>query len=397
MPSSRERLAYLIAAYCNRKTTEAEEKELFSLVKDDDLTEQTVHQQLQQLITQFDTRELVPAVNWELVYQQIQEKAMADDRPALPRRNWRWWRISAAAIVLISIGIAFLYQAASPATTNVIAQQPVPAIENDVLPGTAGAILTLANGKQVVLDSTGNSMLLAQGGTQLLNQQGRLSYNHTGSGGNETVYNTMTTTKGKQYQLQLSDGSKIWLNAASSVTYPTSFTGTERKISITGEAYFEIAHDAKKPFTVSTNGMEIRVLGTHFNVNAYDDEENTSTTLLEGSIKIINQHTASLLKPGQQLQLNKDGKIKLVNDADVQEAVAWKDGLFVMKKAGIASIMRQIARWYDVEVSYTDGIPPGRISGDIPRNMNLSKVLQVMELSGVHFVMTGKKVEVQPL
>jgi len=395
MPSSRERLSYLIAAYCNRKSTEAEEQELFSLVKDDELTEQAVHQQIQRLIEQFDTRELVPAVNWEQVYQQIQEKAMANDEPATPRRRIGWLSISAAAAVILLLGVAVLYKTPFRTTKDLAVEKPVQSIQNDVQPGTAGAILTLSNGKQVVLDSAGNNTLLVQGGTQLLNQQGRLRYNHTGDAGTETVYNTMTTTKGKQYQLQLSDGSRIWLNAASSVTYPTAFTGNERKISITGEAYFEIAHDAKKPFTVSANGMEIQVLGTHFNVNAYDDEENTSTTLLEGSVKITNQHTTALLKPGQQLQLNKEGKIKLINDADMEDVVAWKDGLFVMKKAGIASIMRQIARWYDVEVFYTDGIPPGRISGDIPRNMNLSKVLEVMELSGVHVTMTGKKVTVK--
>lgn len=397
MPSSPERLAYLLAAYCNRKSTEAEDQELFALVKEDDQTEQAVHRQIHHLITQFDTRELVPAVNWEQVYQQIQEKTMAKDEPVVPRRRIRWFTISAAAAVLLVLGFTLLYRAPLRTQTETVAEKPAQQLPDDVLPGTSGAILTLSNGKQVVLDSAGNNSLLSQGGTQLHNQQGRLSYNHTGEAGSETVYNTMTTTKGKQYQLQLSDGSKIWLNAASSVTYPTAFTGNERKISITGEAYFEIAHDAKKPFTVSANGMEIQVLGTHFNVNAYDDEENTSTTLLEGSVKITNQHSVSLLKPGQQLQFKKDGKIKLINDADVQEAVAWKDGLFVMKKAGIASIMRQIARWYDVDVSYTDGIPPGRISGDIPRNMNLSKVLEVMELSGVHFTISGKKVVVEPL
>jgi len=396
MESSGERLTYLIAAYCNRKSTEAEEQELFALVKEDALTEQAVHHHIQQLITQFDTRELVPAVNWEHVYQQIQEKAMQEDEPAVTRRTGGWLRIAAAAVIILVAGVAAVYQLQHPTKKDTITSLPVQQAQYDVLPGTAGAILTLSNGKQIVLDSTGNSTLLTQGNTKLLNERGRLSYNQSDTVSNDVVYNTMTTTKGKQYQLQLSDGSKIWLNAASSVTYPTAFSGNERKISITGEAYFEIAHDAKKPFTVSTNGMEIQVLGTHFNVNAYDDEENTSTTLLEGSVKIINQHTTALLTPGQQLQLNRNGKIKLVSDADVQEAVAWKDGLFVMKKAGIASIMRQISRWYDVEISYTDGIPPGRISGDIPRNMNLSKVLEVMELSGVHFTTTGKKVEVKP-
>ena len=397
-PFSPERLAWLLEAYCNRQTTEAEEQELFALIKENNLPEQPVHEHIQQLIEQFDTRELIPAVNWEHVYQQIQEKAMAKEDLLATRRRIPWFRISSAAAVILLLGISAFYYLQPGSKKNIVIQKPVQEIQTDIQPGTSGAILTLSNGKQIVLDSTGNNTLLTQGNTQLLNQQGRLSYNNNdaATGGPAVVYNTMTTTKGKQYQLQLSDGSKIWLNAASSVTYPTAFTGDERKISITGEAYFEIAHDAKRPFTVSTNGMEVQVLGTHFNVNAYDDEENTSTTLLEGSVKIKNQHTASLLKPGQQLQLDREGKIKLVANADVQEAVAWKDGLFIMKKAGIASIMRQIARWYDVEVSYSDGIPPGRISGDIPRNMNLSKVLEVMELSGVHFTINGKKVEVKP-
>jgi hypothetical protein len=321
---------------------------------------------------------------------------MAGEEAFTPRRRIHWFRISAAASVILLLGISAFYLLQPVTNKSIAAEKQAISIQTDVQPGTTGAILTLSNGKQIVLDSTGNGTLLIQGNSRLLNQQGRLSYNNMEPDGAAVVYNTMTTTKGKQYQLQLSDGSKIWLNAGSSVTYPTNFTSDERKISITGEAYFEIAHDAKRPFTVSTRGMEVQVLGTHFNVNAYDDEENTSTTLLEGSVKIKNQHITTLLKPGQQLQLSRAGKTKLVNDADVLEAVAWKDGLFVMKKAGIASIMRQISRWYDVEISYSDGIPPGRISGDIPRNMNLSKVLEVMELSGVHFTINGKKVEVKP-
>ncbi|MEO6317073.1 MAG: FecR domain-containing protein [Chitinophagaceae bacterium] len=402
MPFSRERLIFLLETYSNRKTTEAEDQELFSLISGNDFSKQPVHAHIQQLVEKFNSRELVPAVNWEQLYQRINENIIADTvlpEPvsiAAPPRRFPWFRMLAAALIILLLGISAFYLIQPVPPPAIVRQlQIIPSVQTDVLPGTAGAILTLSNGRQIVLDSSAAGTQLTQGNTKLLNHQGRLSYN-IGAGAAEAVYNTMTTTKGKQYQLQLSDGSKIWLNAASSVTFPTAFTGNERKISITGEAYFEIAHDAKKPFTVSTNGIEIQVLGTSFNVNAYDDEDNTSTTLLEGSVKIINQHTTVLLAPGQQAQLNHSGKIKLVNDADVQEAVAWKDGLFVMKKAGIASIMRQIARWYDVQVSYSDGIPAGRISGDIPRTMNLSKVLEVMELSGVHFALNEKKVIVKP-
>ena len=324
MPFSRKRLDFLLDAYCNRKTTEAEEEELFSLIKQNSPAEEAVHEHIQQLIEQFDTRELVPSVNWENVYHQVHQKAVAADAPLLPRRRIPWFRVSAAASIILLLGVSAFYTMKPVAKQAAVAQQPAIATTTDVPPGQSGAILTLSNGKQIVLDSAGNGALLTQGNSQLHNQRGRLRYDNTAATGAATVYNTMTTTKGKQYQLQLSDGSKIWLNAASSVTYPTAFTGSERKISITGEAYFEIAHDAKRPFTVSTNGMEVQVLGTHFNVNAYDDEENTSTTLLEGSVKIINQHTTSLLTPGQQLQLNKQGEIKLVTNAAVQDAVAWK-------------------------------------------------------------------------
>jgi transmembrane sensor len=398
MPYKGERLAFLLASYSNRKITEAEEAELFALIKDDAVTEIAIHEHIEKLMAEFNSRDLMPAVNWDHLYLRIQEKNNPDDAP-LAAKWWQlhWLHAVAAASIVLLVGISALYLFRSTADKNIATLPAAIAPANDAAPGTTGAILTLANGRQIVLDSAGNRLALLQGNSQLLNHGGRLTYNNSTPAGRESVvYNTMTTTKGRQYQLQLSDGSKIWLNAASSITFPTTFNEPARKISITGEAYFEIAHDAKHPFIVSTGNMEVQVLGTHFNINAYADEDNTSTTLLEGSVKIKTGETTTLMLPGQQLQQNKEGKLKLVTDADAQEAVAWKDGLFMMKKAGIASIMRQLERWYDVDVTYPAGIPVGRISGDIPRNMNLSKVLEVMELSGVHVTISGRKIIVAP-
>jgi len=202
----------------------------------------------------------------------------------------------------------------------------------------------------------------------------------------------LSTPRAAQYQLVLPDGSKVWLNAASSIHYPTAFAGKERKVEITGEAYFEVAQDARLPFIVKTNGMEVKVLGTHFNVNAYEDEAMVRTTLLEGAVLMTKDAATALLQPGEQAQLTKAGDLKLVHNADIAEAVAWKNGLFQLNSADVPAIMRQMARWYDVEIVYEEGVPDGHISGKVPRGMNLSQVLEIFEVSGVHFKIEGRKI-----
>jgi ferric-dicitrate binding protein FerR (iron transport regulator) len=399
MPFSQERLAYLLELYSSRKATAAEEQELFALVKENDV-EGPVIDHIRELITRSGHRELLPAVDWESVYRQIEEKTGAaeeEETLIVPRRRI-WPRIVAAACLLLMAGTGIYYFWNVAAGRKELADSEVKKapVKEDVSPGINGAILTLSNGQQVVLDSAGSGTLAMQGNAKLQNQRGQLSYyNETGERGAHLIYNTMTTTRGRQYQLVLADGTKVWLNAASSITYPTTFNGRQRKVAITGEAYFEIAKDAARPFSVSANGMEIQVLGTQFNINAYDDEEHAKTTLFEGSVKLVKNNASTLLTPGQQAQINRTGKIKVIDDADLEEALAWKEGLFIMKKADIGSIMRQIARWYDVEIVYPEGVPAGRISGDMPRNMNLSKVLEVLELSGVHCSIEGKRVEVK--
>lgn len=401
MPISQDRLAYLLDAYSRRKATEAEEQELFALIKENNIP-QAFNDHIQQLIQDFDHKELHPSVEWESLYQQIQDKAWPEGEKETVKilRRSIWPRIAVAACILLILGAgAYFWPPSSIPPKNIVVNSKPTPLNNDVSPGMNGAILTLANGSHVILDSAGNEMLDAQGSAKLQNRNGQLSYhNELAAKGGEVLYNTMTTAKGRQYRLMLADGSKVWLNASSSITYPTSFTGNQRKVTITGEAYFEIAHDVTKPFSVSANGTEVLVLGTHFNINAYSDEADVKTTLLEGKVKISSTDNGkwSMLKPGQQASISHESNKIVVEAVDLQEVVAWKDGLFIMKKADISSIMRQIARWYDVEIFYPDGVPPGKISGDLPRNMNLSKVLEVMELSGFHFAIEGKKVVVRP-
>lgn len=268
--------------------------------------------------------------------------------------------------------------------------------KNDVDPGGNKATLTLADGSVILLDEAKNGLLAQQGAAKVIKLDGKLLYNPDVNITGQIVYNMISTPKGGQYQLELPDGSLVWLNATSSIRFPTSFTEKERRVEITGEAYLEVAKKPSKPFVVTVNGSEIRVLGTHFNINAYGDEDNLRTTLLEGSIKFIDGNSSHILHPGQQSQLRKDRTVKVVSKVDVDEVVAWKNGLFSFENAGIETIMRQLARWYDVDVDYRGRIDDLFIA-EMHRNIKLSDVLKALELTGkVRFEIEGKKIIVMP-
>ena len=259
------------------------------------------------------------------------------------------------------------------------------------------AILTLSDGSTIILDDAKNGQVAQQGGTQIAKlANGQLVYNALDGKPAEVVFNTLTTPRGGQFKLTLPDGSEVWLNASSSIKYPTAFIGNERKVEISGEAYFEIVHNAAKPFKVSVNGMEVKVLGTHFNINAYNDEASVKTTLLEGSISLTKADAATTLKPGQQAQLGNGGNIKVIDNVDIDQVVAWKNGYFSFNRADLQTVMRQIARWYDVDISYEGKIPERQFGGKIDRNSNASEVLKILEESKVHFRIEEKKIIVTP-
>jgi transmembrane sensor len=205
-------------------------------------------------------------------------------------------------------------------------------------------------------------------------------------------FNTLTNPKGSNViAMILEDGSKVWLNAGSSLTYPVAFIGKERKVSITGEAYFEVAKNKAMPFRITRDGMLVEVLGTHFNVNAYGDEPHMKVTLLEGAVKISSGNVSGLLKPGQQAKV-KDNDINVQSDINVDQVMAWKNGYFSFEKAGITEVMRQISRWYNIEVTYEGKVPDENFGGELRRNSKLSSVLKVLEKTGVAFRIENNRV-----
>lgn len=304
--------------------------------------------------------------------------------------------ISAAAIVILSLSGYLLYTMFARVEKPAIIGVPTKSLTNEVLPGGNKARLTLSDGSVISLDDTKNGKVASQGGTQISKlANGQVVYSVVDINQQEVLSNTLTTPRGGQFKLTLPDGSIVWLNSASSITYPTAFVGKERKVNVTGEAYFEIAHDASKPFLVSVNGMAISVLGTHFNVNAYSNEGAIKTTLLHGSVRLSKAGMATLLKPGQQAQVG-EGTFTLVNDVDLEEVVAWKNGYFSFTKADLQTVMRQIARWYDVEITYEGVIPDRRFGGKISRNSNVAEVLKILQETKVHFRIVGKNIVVTP-
>jgi ferric-dicitrate binding protein FerR (iron transport regulator) len=302
----------------------------------------------------------------------------------------RWW--VAAALLLVLGTTAYLgtmnRKPALPATT---AQRAT-----DIAPGKEGAILTLADGRQVILDSMGNGTIAQQNGVQVVLKDGQLSY-ESGSLGGQPAYNTMHTPKGRQFQVRLPDGTKAWLNAASSITYPIAFNGTERSVKITGEVYFEVAGNREMPFTVNVNDKaNVEVLGTHFNVNAYENERHIATTLLEGSVRVANRQdihatgNTIILQPGEQARIatadTRPGTgIQVIKAADIDQVTAWKNGFFDFEGAGLKEMMLQVERWYDITVVFEKGVPDTHFAGKIKRNVSLNGILKALDESDIHY------------
>lgn len=306
-------------------------------------------------------------------------------------------RIAVAAIVLVVAATAVIfYQRSSHVPGNAIAEKNAA----EIAPGTNKATLTLANGTQIVLDTLAQGELSRQGNASISKQNNReLLYALAGSNGSvtgELLYNTVTIPRGGKYQLTLSDGTKVWLNAASSLRFPAAFAKSERTVELKGEGYFEVAKDAARPFTVKIADGDVRVLGTHFNISSYEDEDISTTTLLEGSIAVSRQNERFVLKPGEQAVLQQNVKAHVQSNVDVSEAIAWKEGYFQFKNADIASIMKQVSRWYDIDIAYKGNIKPLQFNGRIDRNIKLSGIINALKLGGINCAVEGNKLVVYP-
>jgi transmembrane sensor len=303
------------------------------------------------------------------------------------RQLLRYTAIAASLLLCISLVWLLRPIARHPVQAKLI--QPGSSIH----PGGNKAILTLANGEEIVLDSAQNGKIAQQGATTIIKLNGRLGYNTGNANSGELLYNTITTPKGGQYEIVLPDGSRVWLNSASSLKFPTAFKGKERQVELTGEGYFEIEKNAHMPFSVSINKLKVQVLGTSFNTMAYTDEGVINTTLLEGAVAVSEGDLVKRLLPGQQAKLSSGDHRLTVGKADIQKAVAWKNGLFEFDNTDLATIMRQLARWYDVEIIYRVTPDKTPLGGSISRSLNLTEVLNLLEANGInHFKIEGKKI-----
>lgn len=308
--------------------------------------------------------------------------SVPDQHSKVFRLPYKWWAAAAAALL---IGLGTWYYTAHQDPLKVVMSKT--SLVPDVEPGHEGAILTLSDGSKITIDSLNNGLVTTQNGVNVTLQNGQLAYNYSGTGNDEVAYNTMSTPKGRSFKLKLPDGTAVWLNALSSIRYPVVFNGHERKVDITGEAYFEIAPDASSPFHVNINNKaRLQVLGTSFNVNAYENETTINTTLLEGAVSIQHGNSAPVkLKPGQQAQISDRIHVVSLNETDTDKIMAWKNGLFNFEGANLEQVMRQVERWYDIQVVYEKSVPDIQFFGEISRNIKLSELIDALKMSDVHF------------
>lgn len=381
-----QRINYLLDQCIRGLCTEAEKEELSSLIrqaKNDDNIKRHMEKTWASLSEEYKLNDI----------QSVKILSAILDKEPVVHYMFPWKRIAAAAAIIILMGAGTYFLFRDKGKKEIVKTNNNTPQNIDLPPGGNKAVLTLADNRTIVLDNVSNGTIAEQGNTKVLKlKDGQIAYDVSDQKHAEVLYNTITTPRGGQYQLTLSDGSKVWLNAASSIRFPTTFAGNQRKVEITGEAYFEVAKNAAMPFKVEVNGMqEVEVLGTHFNINAYLDESTINTTLLEGSVKVTSlmNHDQQLLLPGEQAQLTPDGQIYINKTVDVSEVIAWKNGQFVFDSADVKSIMRQVSRWYNVDIIYEGKISKETYSGIVSRNNNVSEVLKIMEQGGLMFRIEG--------
>ncbi len=309
-----------------------------------------------------------------------------------------WFRYAAAAVLIGIVGFSiykFLPQSSDKS------QAPVPAniASTDIAPGREGAVLTLADGRKILLDSLGNGIIASTEGAEVKLADGQLIYDNVSDNNTASYYNTISTPKGRFFQIVLPDQTKVWLNAASSLRYPTVFASNERRVEIDGEAYFEVAKNPNAPFIVKVNDeTSVKVLGTHFNINAYTNEDEIRTTLLEGSVEVSGKNGQATIKPGQQAKISRQSNntVQIAGSVNIDKVMAWKNGSFDFEDASLEEVMHQLERWYDIDVAYEQGVPKIEFVGKMGRDLSLKSVLRGLELSKVRFKLEGRRLVVQP-
>ncbi len=407
------RLTYLFGRFVAGNCNEQELRELWHLVKE--APDGNPIRAALERIWHMDASPTKDEPDWNDLFTKIKSTAAVEElelqaksKPVYRLRVF--WPVTTAALVLIMVGIYYWNQ---PSTGTTAPSEIAAAIstESDVPAGGNRAILTLEDGSELVLNEHVKGELARQHDARIVQLDSKLEYQAAAKSTvakhtiQQTTYNTLSTPRGGQFQLQLPDGTQVWLNAASSIRYPTTFAGKERRVSITGEVYFEVSQlklpgantNSKWPFVVTAdNGTEVEVLGTHFNVNAYHDEPALKATLLEGAVNIKHQQKSLRLQPGQQAKV--DAAMELIPNPNLVRTMAWKNGAFYFEGLSLKEVMRQLSRWYDIDVEFKEGVPDISFGGKIGRDVSLAKLLHFFKGSGVHFRIdnNGKKLVVLP-
>lgn len=397
---SQSKLEELLRRFVEGEISRSEYEQLFDHIRSVSVEDHELNNAVDQVFKSIKSYEDLSADDKELLYKNILSSVSAEEKQSAQEYSRSlWYRLGIAASIFIALSVGLFYYLDEPAVQPLLTIDQTPK-HAPIVPGGNKAILTLSDGSRIILDHAKNGVLANQAGVSIQKtSDGELLYqfSKTHDAENQVVedilYNKIETPKGGKYQVNLPDGSIVWLNSASILRFPALFSGNTREVELTGEAFFDVAKNKNKPFKVITKDQIVEVLGTRFNINSYGDEETIKTTLIEGSVKIIYKNKVVLLSPGQQFQPN-ESKSRVI-EADTEEVIAWKNGYFLFKDENIHSIMRKLSRWYDVEVTYQGEIPEYGFGGNISRSKDITEVLDALQLTNaVHFKIEGRRITV---
>ncbi|MBS7563891.1 FecR domain-containing protein [Mucilaginibacter sp. Bleaf8] len=393
MNNKKFRLLYLFDKYYKKTASSAEIGELFYLLNLDRHDRETtllLKKAWDEL--QADTK-IIPAEKSEAILNNILHKANQPLLISTPQSNPKsnlWLKLSIAASVLLVGGLTVFIK--FKASDQTLPKHRIAKVET-TSQHERHPVLKLSNGTMIVLDEAHKGLLSKQGGVEISkSKEGMLVFNTISHNTAKTVYSTIATPAGIQYQVVLPDGSKVWLNAASSLTFPSSFTGKTRNVQVAGEAYFEVAKNAKQPFVVQSGLTRIQVVGTHFNVRNYENESAAKTTLLEGGIRITDGRDENILKPGDQASIRTNSSMQIERDVNTAEITGWKNGVFVFDDATISEVLQEAARWYDLNIIYQGKIPAKKFTGTLPRKVKVDELLEMLRYTGVNLKADGKNI-----
>ncbi|HYF29812.1 MAG TPA: FecR family protein [Chitinophagaceae bacterium] len=380
------RASDLIVKYLKGELTDKEQTELDSWIEQSDanrklFSELTNPDLLNQQLDEFYK------VDMDAAHRRLQKRLFPHGTGVL-RFIPTVWRYVAAAVIAVLVG-AGIWQYTGGSQKQEVAIAPLPEAPA-IGPGEKKARLVMEDGQVVDLETQKDSSFESGQALVTNSKEGLLTYRNSETAEGISRH-TMIVPRGSEYHIELQDGTRVWLNAASTLSYPTKFTGNERKVTLTGEGYFKVAENKAKPFHVSVNDMDVMVTGTEFNINAYSDESVVKSTLFSGGVKITQNSLSFDLKPGMELQIDDKGQVKIVENADLDAAIAWMNGIFNLENADIPTLMRAISRWYNIEVVYAQGVPQGRFSGQIPRSLEFPELLRVLNEGGIKTKIDGKK------